>query len=153
MLMSNIPRRKIYEELLIFEEGILEIDRMIYNTQNTLKYQKFFPEYIKKISDGYYNIKVLLVLMLENKKFDSEEKYTAELKYYKNNPKETLKILKKSKKINKKFLDNCQKIKKEIEKQKIRKKINADNLKLFLETLDKFNSEIPKILEIQRQEL
>jgi len=145
MIMSNIPRRKIYEELLIFEEGILEIDRMLYSKENIEIYKKELPEYMKKIQISYYNIKILLVLFFDNKQFENEQDFENTISYFKKNKSEINMYFKKNKILKKSFMENCKYIENNIEE------INIENISNFLIYLDKFNSDIPKLLEIQRK--
>jgi len=147
MLMSNIPRRKIYEELQIFEEGILEIERMLYSKENTKEYKKELPNYTEKIKTSYKNIKILLILFLKNEKFNTEEDFQNTLNYYINNEDEINKNLKKSKTIKKTFIENCENIEKNLEK------VDLKNITETLIYLDKFNSNIPKILETKRENI
>lgn len=151
--MSNIPRRKIYEELLIFEEGILEIDRLIYNKENFKKYIEELPNYLEKVSNSFVTIKSLLVMFFENKIFEIEEDFEKELNYYNNNQKEINQFIKKNKNIKKEFYENNLKIDEEIKEIENNQNIEEETLREFLIDLDKFNSAIPKILEIRRDEM
>ena len=147
--MSNIPRRKIYEELLIFEEGILELDRMSFNDEMFNLFKKEFPNYIEKVEKSYKNIRSLLIMLFENKIYEKEEDFEKDLSYYYNNQKEIIQLIKKNKNLSKEFYENCLKIDKTLEDPKCEKIA----IKELLIILDKFNSAIPKILEIRRDKM
>lgn len=147
MIMSNIPRRKIYEQLLIFEEGILEIERMNFTKENYEMFKEEFNTYVEKIKDSYLNIKALIVMFFENKQFEKEEDFEKELVYYVKDQKEINLFLKKNKNLTKDFFENCLNLESEFEKTK------SENNKELLKLLDNFNSQIPKILEIRRDEM
>ena len=68
--MPNIPRRKIYETMLVFEDGMIEMQIMLQNKDNYKKFSKpFHDNGYPKIRKSYYEIKALLIMFLENRKY------------------------------------------------------------------------------------
>jgi hypothetical protein len=152
MFMSNIPRRKIYEEMLILEENILNLQVLTISEKN---FKEFKDEYGKvtfdNLKDSYQKIKSLFILFLENKIFDNEQEFESEFNYYIHNEKDANQILKKSKVINKKFKECILDLDK-IFDENTEIKSSKDAKKLF-DLMDIFNTHIPKILEIRREKI
>lgn len=152
MFMTNIPRRKIYEEMLEFEDGLIEMQILTFSQKNFEKYHKKFNEGgFSKIKASYKNIKVLLVMFLENKKFELDGGFEEEHE----------KLLKDDMKINqyinsRKSLPNkFKKVLYRIDKEVIPldKVEDLEQTKEVFDMLDKFNDFIPKILTIRRDSM
>lgn len=151
MLMTNIPRRKIYETMLEYEEAVLEIQILIQSDENFKKYYDIYGSSIIKAKEEYKNIKALLVLFFENKQFEKEEDFENSLKYYLKEEKEVNDYLKKRKGIRKSFRKVIEKLDCMFtENNEIR---SLEDGKKMFRNLDEFNSEIPKILEIRRDKM
>jgi hypothetical protein len=149
---SNIPRRKIYEEMLNFEDGLMELEILQYNQTN---FEKFKDEYnknsLEKMQNSFINIKALLIMFLENRKHQSEKEYNQDLQELIDNQKETNKHLRKNKtfSIKQKYL--FAKLDYIFKKHEIMKDLK--HAKSSYKTFVKYNDELPKILEIRRDNL
>ena len=152
MFMTNIPRRKIYETMLIFEDGLIDMNVLIYSEQNFTNYlDKFNLEHYPKIIKSYHEIICLLIMFLENKKYEKEHDFQAHLKYLLSNKKEVDEEIKKDKNLQKEFKVLCKEIEKTFEENK-----TITDLKMakeFFVLLDKFNTQIPLILTIRRDKM
>lgn len=150
MFMQNIPRRKIYEHMLIYEENILELQILIRNEESFEKFYQTYKNSYDKAKKEFYNIMSLLVLFFENKKYIDTEEFEGALKFHVENPLDTIKSIKTNKNLTKQQINIIKdlfylKIPKEIETLKVAKEI----FKYF----DEFNHIIPKILELRRDEM
>lgn len=149
MFMPNIPRRKIYETMLEFEDGMIEMQILLFNNENYNQFiEKFNDNAIKKMSNAYFDIKALLVMFLENTKYKTNEEFEKELQNLKNDNVLVNSKIKKNKnlKISFKFLIyRLDKI-----MQKVEKIDSYEHGKKIYKILDKFNHSIPKILELRR---
>lgn len=146
--MINIPRRKIYETMLIYEEHLLEIQILIRNEDNFKKYNQEYEESYKEIIKAYKKIKALFILFFENKKYETEEEFEGDVKYYIKEEEETNKLLKENKNLTKNYLKLQNLLDETFKNMKKVGNINEGE-KLFI-SLDKFNSYIPVLLEIRR---
>ena len=149
---SNIPRRKIYEEMLDFEDGLMEVDILQYNQENFEKYkQEYNEKSIEKMRVSFANIKALFIMFLENRKYQTEKEYLADLKDLIINTNETNKHLRKNKNftIKQKYL--FAKLDYIFNKHQVVKDLK--HAKSSYKSFVKFNDEIPKILEIRRDNL
>lgn len=149
--MTNIPRRMIYETMLIYEDVMLEMNILIYNQENFDKYiDKFNQEALEKLKSSFLEIKALIIMFVENKKYQNKEEFDKEL----NN-------LIKDEKLNQKIQEQDyvqEKLKKatikvDDEVIPIKKVENLDDAKKYFTILDEFNSNIPKLLEQRRDEM
>ncbi len=150
--MTNIPRRKIYETMLEFEDALIDMQIMLYSQSNFEKFNQKFNEFsIKEIKRTYKEVKALLVLFIENKKFDSNEEYEKELNNLIENEVKTLEMLIKNESLFKEFRDLLPNLEKKFRKFE---KVNTyDEAKEYYSYLDEFNHIIPKILEISREKI
>lgn len=151
MLVANIPRRKIYEKLLEYEEHVLEIQILARDKESFKKFHDKYPDTLKKAKQRYKEIKVLLVMFFEKLKPETEEEYTDLLSYYLINESEVDEILKKKRRLGSDFKKLLKSIDKIMKKYK-----NIDSYydaKLIFEKLDEFNSQIPIILETKKEEI
>jgi hypothetical protein len=149
---SNIPRRKIYEEMLDFEDGLMEVDILQYNQENFDKYkEEYNKDSIEKMRVSFTNIKALLIMFLENRKYQTEVEYLADLKELIDNTSNTNKHLRKNKNftIKQKYL--LAKLDYIYNKHQVLKDLK--HAKSAYKSFVKFNDEIPKILEIRRDNL
>jgi hypothetical protein len=150
--MPNIPRRKIYEELLKYEDILIEIQILLYNEENFQKYYEKFQKRIPELNEIFIKINSLLVLFFENKKFESEEEFKKELEELENNF--NLKVIphiKKNPNLQDRFKDLFDMI-----KDKIKNDENFNTyikIKKIYEILDEYNHHIPKILQIRRDKM
>ena len=150
--MTNIPRRKIYETMLIFEDGLIDMQILILNEENfTLYIEKFNNESYPKIIKSYHEIKALFVMFLENKQYPLGEDFEHHLNYLLKNKKEVDEKIKKDKNLQNDFKNLCNKIEDEFEKNKSIKTLKFA-IELF-KILDELNSQIPKILTIRRDKM
>lgn len=152
MFMINIPRRKIYETMLIFEDGLIDMHVLIFNQENFDKYlDKFNLKDYPKIIKSYHEIIALLIMFLENRQFEKKEEFDTHLNYILTNKKEIDEDIKKDKNLQKEFKALCKEIEKIFEENK-----NITDLKMakeFFVLLDKFNTQIPLILTIRRDKM
>lgn len=152
VMMPNIPRRKIYETLLIFEDGMIEMNIVLFNKENFAKYlDAFNDDGYKKIRSSYKEIKALLVMFLENKKFATNEEFEEELKKLVLDIKKTNRILMNNPNLSFGFKMTIKKMNFELNKFK-----SVNNIfigKFLYKSFDRFNSYIPKILEIRRDHM
>ncbi len=147
--MQNIPRRKIYETMLEYEEVMIELQILLYSEENFQKYiGKVNSDSLKELRRTYTQIKALLVLFFENKKFEQEEDYEQELTSLIEDESKSREYIIKNNNLPKAFIDTILTLEKKIKKFQTLKTI--DEAKEFYEVLDTFNHYIPKILEIRR---
>lgn len=146
--MINIPRRKIYETMLEYEEYLLELQILLRNEENFNKYQEEYKNSYPNIIQAYKKIKALFILFLENRKYENEEAFDADVSYYMKEEKETNQLLKQNKNISKKNIQ----LQRLLDETffKMRKIESTEKGQELLIELDKFNSSIPFILEIRR---
>mgnify|MGYP006879606767 CR=1 FL=1 len=148
-IMQNIPRRKIYETMLEYEEVMIELQILLYSEENFQKYiGKVNSDSLKELRRTYTQIKALLVLFFENKKFEQEEDYEQELTSLIEDESKSREYIIKNNNLPKAFIDTILTLEKKIKKFQTLKTI--DEAKEFYEVLDTFNHYIPKILEIRR---
>lgn len=148
MIMTNIPRRKIYELMLQFEEFVLEIQILLFDKNNFDKYKDKYGNSLESAYKKYKEIKALLVMFYDNEKFENENDFQAKFSYYMTNEKDVNLYLKKEKR----FPSDAKKLILQLDKEsKENQKIAHINhgTKLFA-SLDEFNSLIPKLLEMRR---
>lgn len=150
MFMPNIPRRKIYENLLKYEDSILEIRILILNEMNFEKYKDKYADVIDKLIISYEKINALLIIFLENKKYETEEAFDADINYYIKEKKEMYQILLKNKNFTNEFKKNIEYLNKEFNEYT---NISYDFLKDISERLDLYNSNIPEILTLRRDQM
>jgi len=152
MFMTNIPRRKIYEEMLVYEDVMISMQILNYNKENFNKFEsKFHKKDIPTLKEAYKNLKALIIMFLENKKFPLGEEFDVEFN----------KLLADEIKINL-LIKNNKNIKEDVKKtlhlidtkiMKINEIKSLEESRKVYETLDKFNSAIPKLLEIRRDHM
>ncbi len=150
--MENIPRRKIYEKMLEYEDILIDMQILLLNEDNFLNYKEKFNEGpYKLLFPIIQELKSLLILFLENKKYETREEYNKELEIYATNSNLT-----QNKLIgNPNLTDNFKNLLEDMEKNiLIDKEISSieDGKKIFT-YLDKFNSYIPKLLELRRDNM
>ena len=152
MFMPNIPRRKIYEVMLEFEDGMIEMQILLYNRDNFEKFREsFYDEGYPKIRTSYKKIKVLMIMFLENRKYTSHEEFEKDLNHLKRNDENVKKHLWKSKNLPLKFKFLVLRIDYLMRKYP---KINSLFIaRILYRNFDKFNSQVPKILEIRRDHM
>lgn len=147
--MQNIPRRKIYETMLEYEEVMIELQILLYSEENFQKYiGKVNSDSLKELRRTYTQIKALLVLFFENKKFEQEEDYEQELTSLIEDESKSREYIIKNNNLPKAFIDTILTLEKKIKKFQTLETL--DQAKEFYEVLDTFNHYIPKILEIRR---
>lgn len=152
IVMTNIPRRKIYETLLIFEDGMIEMNILLYNPENFVKYSDAFnKDGYSKIRDSYTEIKALLVMFLENKKFHTDKEFEDELKKMIGNINEIEEVLLSNPNLPKNFKSTIKEMNLKLDEVKLIKsfEVCGELYNIF----DKFNHHIPKILEIRRDHM
>ena len=151
MFMTNIPRRKIYEKMLEYEDIILEMHVLLLNQTNFEKYKEKITKRIPELKEIYKEIKILFILFLENKKFEKENDFFNEIKILKTNIQEIENKINNNQNIHKKAKETIKELNQELEKTNQIKDYN--NTKELFKLLDKFNSGIPKLLEIRRDKM
>ena len=151
-IMQNIPRRKIYETMLEYEEVMIELQILLYSEENFQKLiEKINTTGLKELERTFVSIKALLVLFFENKKYETQEEYNTELLELIKDENKSREYLVSNKNLPKIFIDTLLLL-----ERKMRKYQTIDSLdegKQYYEILDKFNHYIPKILEIRRDEM
>jgi hypothetical protein len=149
VIMINIPRRKIYEAMLIFEDGMIEMNILLYSKENFEKFLKPFNQKgFKNIRKGYFESKALLVMFLENRKYNNENEFQNDLLKLVKSNKITNKHLMKNKNLPLGFKWTIKKVDFELEKVKRLKTMFV--AKRLYKDFDKYNDYVPKILEIRR---
>lgn len=152
MFMINIPRRKIYETMLEFEDGLIEMQILLMNEKNFDKFYKDFFEFAyPKIKDSYIEIKALLIMFLENRKYPQGDAFSKDLKKMKGDEKLVNELIANNKNFKKDFVSVCKEIDNIFDSLKELK--NIEEGKNVFNKLDAFNSEIPNILTIRRDNL
>ncbi len=147
--MLNIPRRKIYETMLVFEDGMIEMNILLYNKNNFEKFLKTFnAEGYKNIRKGYFETKALLVMFLENRKYNNENEFHDDLLKLVRDQKMNNAHLMKNKNLTMGFKWTIKKI--DFEFSKVRRIKTMFVAKRLYKDFDKFNDYVPKILEIRR---
>ncbi|MEC8339658.1 MAG: hypothetical protein VXZ40_03465 [Nanoarchaeota archaeon] len=151
-IMQNIPRRKIYETMLEYEEVMIELQILLYSEENFQKYiGKVNSDSLKELRRTYTQIKALLVLFFENKKFEQEEDYEQELSLLINDESKSREYIIKNNNLPKAFIDTILTLEKKI--KKFQTLDTLDQAQEFYEVFDTFNHYIPKILEIRRDQM
>ncbi len=149
--MINIPRRKIYEKMLEFEDILLEMQILLLNEDNFKKFKFKFLERVPDLREIYLDLKILFVLFLENKTFETESDYLNYVGSLKKNFKKVDEILLKNPNISKNLKEVLKKL--NVDLFEFDNWDNMDEVKNIFELLDEFNSRIPKLLEIRRDEM
>jgi len=151
MFMTNIPRRKIYEIMLELEEHILELQILIRSQENFNKFKTQYKDTYNNLADKYKKIVSLFILFFENKEYGREEDFQKDLNYYFKEEKLRIQIIKKSKNLSKDFKHTCEILDEKFKQKKTLETID-EGVQLF-SYIDKFNSAIPSILELRRDEI
>jgi len=151
MFMTNIPRRKIYEKMLEYEDIILEMHVLLLNQSNFKKDKEKISKRIPELKEIYKEIKILFILFLENKKFGKEEDFTNEIKKLKINPEHIENTIKNNHNINKHTKQTIKELNQELKNSN--QITNYEKTKILFQKLDQFNSKIPKLLEIRRDKM
>ena len=152
-VMTTIPRRKIYETMLEFEDAVLEMEILTYNDDsfesNIEKFkQEKFPILIEKIIE----IEALFVMFLNNEKFENEDEFNKVLKSHVKYKEKRRNILLNSEVLPERFKELLSLID-EITKDSKSLVPDRETTIKSLALLDEFNHIIPKILEIRRDEM
>ena len=147
---SNIPRRKIYEEMMNFEDGLMELDILQYSQDNFVKYKDEYNKIsIEKMRISFANLKATMVMFLENRKYENEELHNKDLKELVENQKETNAHIRKNKIITLKQKYLFVKLDYIFNKHDMVKDLK--HAKSAYKTFVNFNDEVPKILEYRRE--
>ncbi len=150
--MANIPRRKIYEELLEFEEKLMEIEILIQNEKNFEKFKDTYgKESFEKLKYSYERIKALFVMFLENKKYEKDEEFEGDLDYYIRNEQETNNYLQKDKNLKEGFKNLVSEMDKMFSNQKFIENLESGLKAVAL--LDEFDTIVPQLLQIRRDKM
>ena len=152
IFMTNIPRRKIYETMLEYEDGLIEMQILTFSEENFKKYsKKFNQEKFNQIKKAYIETKALLVMFLENNKYETNEDFDKKLHELITNNSKVNDYLEKSKSLNQHFKKIINIMDNKIMPMKGVSSVEETN-KTY-EDLINFNDHIPKILEIRRNEM
>ena len=151
MFMSNIPRRKIYETMLEFEDGLIEMQILIYSHENFEKFGEKFVLTYSNIKEAYFKILALFIMFLENRKYPLGKEMEIDLNKILEDKNSILKLISKNKKLPKEFFEICNEVEKNF--VNISKIKNMDEGKKVFKKLDEFNNIIPEILTIRRDEI
>jgi len=150
MIMTNIPRRKIYENLLEYEDSILEIKILTLNKDNYEKYVNKYETCINTLIKSYKKINALIIIFLENKKYKTEQDFEDDILFYQKNEIEIYKQIFKNKNFSNEFKNNLKYLNKEFEKFE---KISYDFLIKIKPKLELYNTQIAEILTIRRDKM
>lgn len=149
--MTNVPRRRIYEAMLKYEEYLIEITVLARNEQSFNQHIHLYKGSYQNLCAVYKTIKALLILFLENRQYESTSSTCDEdIAYYVKNEPETDKILHSTKYIPKEFktlfeeTDDLVKNQKSIE--------TYEQAGTAYVTFDAFNHIIPRLLELRRSQ-
>jgi len=151
MFMPNIPRRKIYEKMLELEDILLDMHVLLISEENFKSHLEKFNSKFPKLKIIIIEIKVLFIFFLENTKFEEEKDFQNTLNI----------MIKDENKVNKELLNNKNLTKKFKEtildiQNFFNTNLNIKNIeqgKELFKILDLFNSLIPKVLEIRRDNM
>lgn len=148
--MTTIPRRKIYEVLLDYEDVMIEFQIILFSEKNFKEFAGKFNEEkkIQKLNDKYKEIKALLLLFLKNKKYGDEKEFETELNEILNTPNLT-QIIEDKKKFSLAFISLLKKI--DDKGLTITEIDSLEHGKKMFNLYDEFNNMIPKILEKRRE--
>lgn len=151
--MSNIPRRKIYETMLEFEDALLGIEILTYSQKQYDSYSsRFIEENLPKMQKTFKEIKALLMMFFENEKFANEDEFNKKLQEHLSQLEDVESFLQENSYLPQKFKMTLPILKNKLEDhQKIVE--NFEKTKDNFELLDTFNHYIPKILELRRDEM
>ena len=150
--MQNIPRRKIYETMLEYEEVMIELQILMYSQENFEKFkEKVNSTSLTEIKRTFVEIKALLVLFFKNKKFENQEDYDTELTSLIEDENNSREYIRTNKNLPKIFIDILLLVEKKM--RKFETLNSLEEAGEYYEALDKFNHYIPKILEIRRDEM
>jgi hypothetical protein len=150
--MPNIPRRKIYETMLQYEDGMIEMNILIFNKDNFDKFiSSFLDQGYPKIRISYREIKALLVMFLEHRKYSNEAEFKKDLTHLKNHDQEVRTQLRKNKNLSWKFKYLIFQIDRLLSKNHDIANLNL--AKKMYSKFDRFNDEIPRILELRRDHM
>lgn len=152
-IMSNIPRRKIYETMLEFEDALLGIEILTYSQKQYDSYSsRFIEENLPKMQKTFKEIKALLMMFFENEKFANEDEFNKKLQEHLSQLEDVESFLQENSYLPQKFKMTLPILKNKLEDhQKIVE--NFEKTKDNFELLDTFNHYIPKILELRRDEM
>ncbi len=152
MFMTNIPRRKIYETMLIYEDAMIDMQILLLSEENFEKFiKKFNKKSIPQLKSSFKEVKALLLMFLENRKYPLGKDFESDLKLILKDEKKCDRELLNNKNFPEKFKYVMEETNKTLEELKeIRNYKEAISI---FETLDAFNSHVPKILEIRRDEI
>lgn len=149
MFMTNIPRRKIYEQMLIFEDGMIDMQIIIFNEENFRNFsERFNTESLPKIKSSYIEVKALIVMFLENRKYEKEEDFQKDLHKFINDEEKINEILMENPNIAATLKKSISKL--DLELKRFKKVNDLDEAKFLYQELDKFNDIIPRFLELRR---
>jgi type II secretory pathway component PulF len=149
-IMVNIPRRKIYETMLEYEDALLELQILIYSEKHYQEYKtKYNQNTLSRLQETYIEIKALLQLFIEHKTYESNEDFETELKELCKDTKALTQYLQQQKVLPKKFLEILPILDAKLEVTELP---SYEKTKDLFADLDVFNSYIPKILEYKRNE-
>lgn len=151
-VITNIPRRKIYEKLADFEAEMDEMASLILNEKNFHQKQtQFNQQNWQNLNKTYSELKALIILFFENKLFQTEEEFENALQYNLQNIIQTNQEIKKNK-----TLTSSQKniLKETTQIFENTPKINThlQAIEIF-HKLDEFNTILVKIIEIRRDKM
>lgn len=152
MYYSNIPRRKIYEEMLNYEEGLIDLEILLHDQEHWEKnIEKTNKQTIPKMFEKFINIKSLMIMFIENHKYKTEEEFKQELINYNTNQDQTNTSLQENKNLTKNQKETINKLNQTFKEHK---KLETKNqAKTLYHTLVEFNDLIPKFLEIRRDHM
>lgn len=148
MFVVNIPRRKIYETMLELEDLLIDMNILLYSKDNFEKYKESFNQKILNLKKIYKKINSLFIFFLENKQFEKEEDFEKNLNYFMINGTERDQFLKKNKNLTKEFKEIIENL--NIKLDLLTEIIDYEKTKQLFEDLDRYNSLIPKALELRR---
>lgn len=150
--MTNIPRRKIYERMLVYEDGLIDMQILLFNEKNFENFQsKFNEEAWPQIVLSYKQIKALFLMFLENRKYEEENKFEEDLEFLTKEKKIVNEHLERDKNLGDKFFLIIKKLDKIVHEVKEIK--TFEEAKKIYKVLDDFNHIIPLKLEIRRDKM
>lgn len=150
--MTNIPRRKIYETMLEYEDAMIDMQIMLYNEENFKKYSKNFNQTsLLKLKETYKRVKALFLMFFENKKYEKEENFDEDLQKLIFTDKENSNELFKNKNLPKGFKQTVTTLDSKL--TEIQRLSSFKGAKELYNDLDEFNHFVPKLLEIRRDHM
>ncbi len=150
--MTNIPRRRIYETMLEYEDAMLELNIVLYHEENFQKYKKSFEEEkIPQLKEAFREVKALFFLFLEHRMFETKEELDYAIKKLLEEENNVDDYLLRNENLSKDFKSNMKDVEKVL--KELKSLTTFEQTQKEFEVFDRFNSQVPKALELRRDHM